>query len=288
MTQDISKLIKLKLLRIAKKERLDYQQVIIRYLYERLLYRLSVSNYREKFYLKGGVLLYAFEKEFPRPTLDIDFLGVEIKNDAQHIKDVFMEICALPCKEDGIIFDTSTITTVEITENRVYMGIRVSFIARLDTIRQVMKMDIGFGDVVVPKPLVITYPALMDELPVATVFAYSLESVVAEKFQAMIEFSEVNSRYKDFYDVYKILRNQEFTDIALTSAIQATFRNRTTFYHQSHPLFTKEFAVNEERNRHWMRFLKKIKQDKNLSFETVMSVIVSKLQPIYEKVDESA
>ena len=285
MTQDISKSVKIKLLRIAKKERLDYQQVIIRYLYERLLYRLSVSNYREMFYLKGGALLYAFEKKFPRPTLDIDFLGVEIKNDAEHIKDVFKEICALPCKEDGIDFDTSAITTVEITENRVYLGIRVSFVARLDTIRQVMKIDIGFGDVVIPKPLFITYPALMDELPVATVFAYSLESVVAEKFQAMIEFSEVNSRYKDFYDVYKILKSQEFTNIALTAAIQATFQNRATFYHQSHPLFTNEFAVNEERNKHWIRFLKKIKQDEALKFETVMSAIVSRLKPIYETLD---
>jgi len=285
MTKDIAKSIKTKLFHLAKKEQLDYQQLVIRYFHERLLYRLSISNYQEKFYLKGGALLYAFEKEFPRPTLDIDFLGIKIKNDTKHIKDVFMEICALPCKEDGIEFDTSTITSIEITENRVYSGIRISFIARLDTIRQVMKVDIGFGDVVVPKPLVITYPALMDELPVATVFAYSTESVIAEKFQAMIELSEVNSRYKDFFDVYKILKNHEYTDDALTAAIHATFQNRATVFHKSHPLFTNEFAVNEKRNRLWIRFLKKIKQDDDLSFETVMSLIVSKLKPIYETLE---
>lgn len=286
MTKDIAKSIKTKLLHLAKKEQLDYQQLVIRYMYERLLYRLSISDYREKFYLKGGALLYVFEKEFSRPTLDIDFLGVKIKNDTKHIKDVFTAICALPCKEDGIDFDTSLITTIEITENRVYTGIRVSFVARLDTIRQAMKVDIGFGDVVVPKPLVIIYPALMNELPVATVFAYSLESVVAEKFQAMIELSEVNSRYKDFYDVYKILKNQEYTDEALTAAIRATFQNRATVYHKSHPLFSNEFVANEKRNRLWIRFLKKIKQDDGLNFETVMSLIVSKLKPIYETLEQ--
>jgi predicted nucleotidyltransferase component of viral defense system len=147
-----------------------------------------------------------------------------------------------------------------------------------------MKMDIGFGDVVMP--LVITYPALMEELPTANIVAYSLESVVAEKFQAMIELSEVNSRYKDFYDVYKILKNQHLNDDALSAAIHATFQNRETYYSESHPLFTREFVMDEERNKHWLRFLKKIKQDNDLSFEAVMVLITAKLKPIYETLKE--
>jgi predicted nucleotidyltransferase component of viral defense system len=286
MTTDIAKSIKAKLLNLAKKEQLDYQLLVIRYLYERLLYRLSVSDYREKFYLKGGALLYAFEKEFSRPTLDIDFLGVKIKNDMSHIKDVFTEICSLSCKEDGINFDVTAITTEDITENKAYTGIRVSIVAYIDSIRQVMKMDIGFGDVVMPKPLVITYPALMEELPAANIVAYSLESVIAEKFQAMIELSEVNSRYKDFYDVYKILKNQHLNDDALSAAIHATFQNRETYYSESHPLFTREFVMDKERNRHWLRFLKKIKQDNDLSFEAVMVLITARLKPIYETLKE--
>ena len=197
MSKDVAKSIKAKLLNLAKKERLDYQLLVIRYLYERLLYRLSVSDYRDKFFLKGGALLYAFEKEYPRPTLDIDFLGVKIKNDVAHIKNVFTEICSLPCKEDGVDFEIKTITTEEITKQKDYTGIRLSLVAHLDSIRQVMKIDTGFGDVVTPKPLIIAYPALMEDLPQAKVFAYSLESVIAEKFQAMIELSEVNSRYKN-------------------------------------------------------------------------------------------
>ena len=122
----------------------------------------------------------------------------------------------------------------------------------------------------------------MEDLPVANIVAYSLESVVAEKFQAMIELSEVNSRYKDFYDVYKILKNQKLDENALSAAIHATFQNRGTSYYESHPLFSKEFVTDEERNKHWMRFLKKIKHDDDLSFETVMALIVSRLKSIYE------
>ena len=282
MTKDIAKSIKAKLLNLAKKEQVDYQLLVIRYLYERLLYRLSISYYRENFYLKGGALLYAFEKEYPRPTLDIDFLGVKIKNDAVHIKNAFIEICSLICDEDGIVFDINSIITEEIIEQRDYTGIHLSLVAHLESIRQVMKMDIGFEDVVIPKPLVITYPALIEELPAVNIVAYSLESVVAEKFQAMIELSEVNSRYKDFYDVYKILKNQELDNDALSAAIHATFQNRETNYFKDHPLFSKEFATDEERNKHWMRFLKRIKQDDDLSFKAVMTLITSRLNPIYE------
>ena len=287
MSKDVAKSIKAKLFNLAKKERLDYQMLIIRYLYERLLYRLSISDYRDKFYLKGGALLYAFDREYPRPTLDIDFLGVKIKNDVTYIKDVFTEICSMPCKEDGIDFEIKTIATEKIAKQKDYTGVRLSLVAHLDSIRQVMKIDTGFGDVVTPKPLIIAYPALMEELPQATVFAYSLESVVAEKFQAMIELSEVNSRYKDFYDVYKILKNRELTDDALSTAIHATFRNRKTDCFESHPLFTKEFATNEARNKNWTRFLKKIKQDNDLTFETIMSLIVLRLKPIYKTLKNS-
>ena len=286
MTKDIAKSIKAKLLNIAKKEQVDYQSLVIRYLYERLLYRLSISEYREKFCLKGGALLYAFEREYPRPTLDIDFLGVKIKNDTTHIKNAFMEICGLVCEEDGIVFDINSIITEEIIEQRDYTGMHISLVAYLGSIRQVLKMDIGFGDVVIPKPLVITYPALMDDMPMANIVTYSLESVIAEKFQAMIELSEANSRYKDFYDVYKILKNQEIENEALLAAIHATFQNRKTNYFKDHPLFTKEFAKNEERNKQWMRFLKRIKQDNDMSFEAVMALITSRLKPMYKTLNK--
>lgn len=281
MTKDIAKSIKAKLLNIARSENKNYQNLIIRYLHERLLYRLSVSKFKNKFCLKGGALLYAFEKEFPRPTLDIDFLGIKIKNDIDTTKSVFREILVIPC-EDGIQFDISTIEAEEINETHTYQGIRVSFMAKLDTIRQSLRMDIGFGDIVTPSAQNLTYPVLMDELPAPEILAYSLETVVAEKFQAMVELSEVNSRYKDFYDVYKILSTQNLNKVILSEAVQATFNNRNTSYQDTHPLFTEFFRNDESRNTQWKRFLKKIKQDENLDFEDVMILITSRLQAIYE------
>ncbi|GBU08254.1 hypothetical protein AwDysgo_15850 [Bacteroidales bacterium] len=283
MTKDIAKSIKAKLLNIAKQKGHNYQLLIIRYLHERLLYRLSLSDYREAFYLKGGALLYAFEKEFPRPTLDIDFLGVKIKNDLVYIKNVFAEICSITCEKDGISFDVATIIAEEITEGRAYRGVRVAVITHLDSIKQTMKMDVGFGDVVRPQALQLSYPSLMEDLPQSSIMAYSLESVVAEKFHAMIELSEVNSRYKDFYDVYKILKNHSLDNKTTSEAIYATFANRETRYQSNHPLFTKEFAIDKKRNQQWERFLKKIETNNSLSFEVVMSLISSRLQPIYEE-----
>lgn len=286
MIKDTAKSIKTRLLNIAKKEGLDYQLLVIRYLYEILLYRLSVSEYRDKFCLTGGVLLYAFEKDFPRPTLDIDFLGMKIKNDIDTVKSVFIEILNITCDNDGVLFDIANVGAEEMNEGKVYHGVRVTFTARLDSIRQSMKMDIGFGDVIIPTAQNLSYPTLMEELPVPDVLAYSLESVVAEKFQAMIELSEVNSRYKDFYDVYKILSTQQLDNAVLSDAIYATFKNRGTSYHSNHPLFTESFMKDEIRNVQWKRFLRKIKQDENLSFEVVMNLITSRLRPIFEKLKD--
>jgi predicted nucleotidyltransferase component of viral defense system len=271
---------------LADNKNVQFQLIITRYLYERLLYRLSVSKYRDKFCLKGGVLLYVFEKEFPRPTLDIDFLGIKIKNDVDNIKNVFHEILTIDYEDDGVEFDTETIETEEITENKAYQGIRVTYTARLGSIRQTMKIDIGFGDVITPNAQSLFYPVLMEELPGPDILAYSLETVVAEKFQAMIDLSEINSRYKDFYDVYKVITMNILDEKILVEAIQATFQNRKTFYQSKHSLFTDDFAKDKNRNTQWKRFLHKIKQDETLNFETVMGVIKVKLQPVFETLKE--
>lgn len=282
----MSKSVKAKLLNIAKEHNQDYQQLVTRYLYERLLFRLSKSDYREQFYLKGGALLYAIEKELPRPTKDIDFLGVRIKNDLAHIRNVFSEICQIPCAEDGVHIDINSVETAEITEEKEYSGIRVSFVARLDTIRQVMKMDIGFGDIVTPAPWELNYPSFLENLPQASILAYSLESVIAEKFQAMIDLSEFNSRYKDFYDVYRILSRYTIDDTVLSEAIRATFKNRGTLYRTNHPLFTADFAKDTNRNRQWNNFLKQIKQSGFKNFEVVMGLIAERLEPLYRAIDK--
>ena len=280
--KDHGKSIKAKLLNLSKAERLPYQPLLIRYVQERLLYRLAQSKYKHRFYLKGGALLYAHEQFKARPTLDIDFLGNSIANDKKIIEEAFSEICGISCEKDGIRFDTDTIETEEINENRVYKGIRLHVIARLDTARQKITMDIGFGDVITPNPQELAYPLLLDELPPVNIMAYSLETVVAEKFQAMIELSENNSRMKDFYDLYTLLYDKTIDDVLLEKAIHATLKNRETVYEENHPLFSDDFSTNPRFQMLWKGFMKKIGKTEP-DFETVIHLTKEKLFPFWEK-----
>lgn len=284
MTKDLGKSTKAKLLNIARAGKLDYQLLVIRFLYERLLYRLSKSAYKNKFYLKGGVLLYAMEKEYARPTLDIDFLGLGISNDLESLKQVFRVICSIDDPDTGVYFDLDTISAEEINETKNYVGTRLSIVAYLDSIKQPLKIDIGFGDVVIPDPQLLSYESMIPGLDSTDIVAYSLETVVAEKFQAMIDLSELNSRYKDFYDVYTILTKYPLEKQLLLSSIRATFKNRNTPYAEGHPLFTTAFAGDKVRNQQWKQFLKKIKVNTELEFSTVMELLKDQLISFYEQV----
>lgn len=285
MKKNVGKSIRTKLYNVAKNKKVDFQQLIIRYFYERLLYRLSVSQYRDKLYLKGGVLMYAIEKDYARPTLDIDFHGHELSNDMDDLTKVFSEICAIEDHEDGVRFEYEKITAEVINEAKDYVGTRLSIVARLDTIKQLLKVDIGFGDVIIEEPKILSYQPEIETLKVPTVLAYSLETVVAEKFQAMVDLSEVNSRLKDFYDVYGILINHNLNEELLIASVIATFKNRGTSYVENHPLFEPQFAQDKSRLVQWKAVLKKQKKNLNLDYELVMKTIVERLGPIFKKVD---
>lgn len=274
--------VKERLLNLSKAEHYNPQMMISRYMQERLLYRLSMSNYREHFILKGGALLYAHDRFEARPTLDIDFMATRINNDKENIKRIFKEICNVGCVVDGISCDADTIEAEDITVNKEYHGVRVSVVAHLDTARQRVSMDIGFGDVVTPAPQKLVFPALIDTVPQAEVLAYSLEAVVAEKFHAMIELSLANSRMKDFFDVYRILATNRFNGEVLSDAIKSTFANRGTGYRENHPLFTEEFFISKERQSFWNGFLRKIKYRESIDFQAVGLLIKERLQPYWE------
>ena len=166
--------VKAKLLNISRNEKLGYQMLVTRYLQERLLYRLSISQYHDHFFLKGGALLYAHERFMARPTLDIDFMGHHIDNDKENVKKVFAEICAIPYQQDGVTFYTETLRTEDIAVEKRYPGVRLTLGASIDTIRQDVSMDIGFGDVITPCPSELDYPNLIDGFPTTNILAYSL------------------------------------------------------------------------------------------------------------------
>lgn len=276
------KSVKERLLNLSRAECYSPQMMISRYMQERLLYRLSVSGYRDRFILKGGALLYAHDRFEARPTLDIDFMAMRINNDKDNVKRIIKEICSVDCIADGVWYDSDTVESEEITVNNEYHGVRVCVVAHLDTARQRISMDVGFGDVVTPAPQELAFPALIDTVPQAEIKAYSLETVVAEKFHAMIVLSLANSRMKDFFDVYRILLTDRVDSEVLSDAIRSTFANRGTGYRENHPLFTEEFFSSKDRQSFWNGFLRKIKYPESIDFKTVGLLIKERLQPYWE------
>lgn len=273
---------------VAEKEKKAYQIILIRYFTERLMYRLSVSPYKEHFCLKGGALLYAYEQESSRPTMDLDLLGIRITNDQEQLSVVFQSICAIRCPEDGVLFLSDTIAVSEIRKEGRYTGVRLKIDGRLGNIRQLSQIDIGFGDIVTPAPIEMSYPTLLP-LPEPKILAYSLETVIAEKFEAMISLAAQNSRMKDFYDVFQLLEKTEIDDEVLITAIQNTFAQRGTRFEKNHVVFSPNFAISPKRQEEWQAFLKKMNKFISLGpllFPTVMLGITKRLQPIYDQLSE--
>lgn len=275
--------VKAKLLNISRNEKIGYQMLVTRYLQERLLYRLSISQYHDHFVLKGGALLYAHERFMARPTLDIDFMGHYIDNDKENVKKAFAEICAIPYQQDGVTFYTETLRTDDIAVEKKYPGVRLTLSASIDTIRQDVSMDIGFGDVITPCPSELDYPNIIDGFPATNILAYSLETVIAEKFQTVIVRAEANSRMKDFYDLYTILHGGKYDSEILSEAINATFENRHTFYTDNHIVFSHDFANNTDLNTRWNSFVNKLKLQQKLTFPEVVSFLQAKLDPYWKE-----
>ena len=276
------KSVRARLLALMKKSGYKYMYLLTRYFNERLLYRVSVSRYRDNFLLKGGSLLYAFEGMEARPTIDIDFLARRISRESSELERVFREILEVECEEDGVAFDVNSLRTEPITVEKEYPGTRIFVTALMDTIVFPMTIDIGFGDVITPSPIDIDFPQLLSGVPTAKVKAYSMETVVAEKFHAMIERDVANSRMKDFFDCYQILTTKELDDNRLFEAIKATFDNRGLSHNEDLKLFTAEFSMDAARQARWSAFLQKIQWKEELTFEDVMDEIRRRLQPMYE------
>lgn len=282
--KNVSKSVRCRLLNIRNSEPgTEYMQVLLRYIQERMLYRLSMSQYRDNFCLKGSALLFAYEKFKARPTKDIDFLGDKISRDKETIREAFCEICSIQCPEDGLIFDNGDrdIKVEDISLDKEYNGVTVTVTAHLDTIVQSFSMDIGFGDIVVPEPQELDYPLLLDDMPEVSINAYSLETVVAEKFQTMIDRALANSRMKDFYDVYSILFSDKVDEGILSDAIVSVFNNRGTGYDDNHPLFNGEFKNDPSKQTQWKAFLKKMKYKGELHLNEVVDYITEKMSPYW-------
>lgn len=276
------KSVRTKLLNLMNQSGYQYMYLLARYFNERLLYRVSVSKYNENFLLKGGSLLYAMDGWDSRPTVDVDFMAMQISRDRDYLENVFKEILSIECAEDGVTFDVDRLRTEPIAVEKKYPGTRFYINAKMDTIEYNMSIDIGFGDVVTPCPVTIDFPLLLQEIPAIQIKAYSIETVIAEKFHAMIDRDEKNSRMKDFFDCYQIFKTKEISSDTLNDAIYATFENRGLKFNENLKLFSEDFAKDNARVVRWNAFLRKIRWKEMIPFEVVMDVITSQLKPYYD------
>ena len=243
-----------KLLHQAKKNNLDFNTLLKRYLQERFLYRLSKSAYKDNFILKGGLLLITIDIPASRPTMDIDLLTHKL--DEAKITEAFKEILSIEYP-DGITFDANSLQSEPITKDGAYQGTRLKFKAYFNGSRNDMSIDLGLGDYIV-NPRKITFPTILDEdKPILT--AYSLETIVAEKLEAMAKLLYANSRMKDFYDVYTILNTHTLSEKTLTQAIKGTFEHRQTSLKDLQVVFSADFYNSADKQVQWAAFLTKNK-----------------------------
>ena len=259
-----------------------FQELLLSYGLERTVYRLSMSEYKERFTLKGGIFLYAlFDGEFARVTRDIDFLAKDMSNNVEDMKKVFEAIFSIEC-DDALRFDLGTLDVKDITEFKEYHGVSVSIIAYLDRTKVPVSIDIGFGDIIYPDRVKMDFPVLLD-MEVPEVFAYSISSVISEKFEAIVSLGDANSRYKDFYDIFILADRYDFDGIELKEAIRETFEHRGTGFDDIFA-FTDDFLVSEIHQSRWEAFLKKKKALVNVELEKVVSLIKTMLLPIVDSI----
>ena len=202
----------------------DFQFTLLRFGAERLLFRLSRSEFADRFVLKGALLLSLWRDLLYRPTRDIDLEGF---GDAapEQLRAVFETVCRQTCPEDALVFDTGSVAAVPIRTTQEYGGVRVTLMAHLGKARIPLQIDVGFGDAITPAPVVKDFPTLLP-LPAPRLRTYPLETVVAEKFEAMVRLGRANSRMKDFFDLDMLARRCAFDGALLTKAVQATFERR--------------------------------------------------------------
>jgi Nucleotidyl transferase AbiEii toxin, Type IV TA system len=249
--------IRQKLLNISRQTKQPFSEIIHYYAMERFIFRLTHSVYSKHFILKGGLLLRAWNINAFRTTMDIDLLGLS-SNGAEMLKTQFSDICDLKVEEDGLIFDKNSIRLIPITEGADYVGQRITFWALLDSAQIKMQVDVGFGDVVFPDPVEYSLPNLLN-LSITNITCYRPETTIAEKFDAMVKLGMANSRMKDFYDIWLIMRELEIDIAVLGQAIQKTFRTRATPLPALKDIiaFSPLFYHDTNKNIQWKAFLKK-------------------------------
>lgn len=265
---------------IASQSGKEFQSIIHQYVQERFLFRLSKSSYKNNLILKGALLFVAHNISRNRPTKDIDFLGTSISNEIDDIEEVVKEILKI-AYEDGVTFDANSVEAENIVEDGDYHGIRIKFYAYMENSRERVQLDIGFGDKIASGPIEIDFPTLLD-FPVLKLKVYSVETAIAEKFEAIVSLQLQSSRMKDFYDVIFFAQHYEFKKDTLLKAILTTFNHRSMDVAQRMLIYEDKFRLDESLQKLWKAFLERNRLFSVLSFNELIIKLQSFIEPVFD------
>ena len=283
--RNIADSVRARLTAIARERGEDFQRLLVRYATERFLYRLYRSDYGKKFVLKGAMLFVAQAGWPYRPTRDLDLLGLG-KRTAAALAETMREICTAKVEEDGIRFDPASIKVQAIREEQEHGGLRVLVTVFLEQARIQLQIDVGFGDSIVPPPGELDFPSLLG-FPTARILAYSKETVIAEKAQALIVLGNVNSRMKDYYDFWSMSRILAFDGTILADAMKASLAGRGTPVPQSFPDGLSDAFI-AERETMWQGFLRRVELLGSVpNLREIVGAVRSFLLPPLEAVRDS-
>jgi len=276
---NVSASVRQRLLNKARSERRPFNELLQYYAMERFLFRLSKSQHADQFVLKGALMLRVWRAPEQRPTMDIDLLGMTSNKEADIIAQIF-DILDAAVEDDGLSFDHSSVRTEQITADAEYEGLRVRFTGSLGTARINMQIDVGFGDAVYPEPIESELPTILGD-PSPRLLCYSMESAIAKKLEAMVKRGVLNSRVKDFYDVWLLSRQFTFNGADLSEAIRLTFAQRESEVSRDIAAFSKSFT--DARQVQWESFRKRLQQENvPLAFQDVVAVVEEFLGPVLE------
>jgi predicted nucleotidyltransferase component of viral defense system len=280
---DIAKSIHQRLLNVRDKTGENFNNLLVRYGLERLLYRLVISEHADSFVLKGAMLFTLWHGIPGRPTRDIDLLGLGHPTH-ERLRQIFTDACKAQVEEDGLEFDSKSIHTEDIRDDQEYFGVRIRLVGFLGNARIPIQIDVGFGDAVIPPPEKIDYPTLLG-LPTPRLLVYHPVTVIAEKVNAMVVHGFMYSRMKDFYDIYILLNYMKLDDDVLAEAIRATFQRRKIELPSELPVaFTPDFLADGNKETQWRAFLNRSKLSEfSFSIAEVLNALRERLWPILQK-----
>lgn len=284
MSPDISASLHARLLNQAKLSGEEFERTLVRFAAERLLYRLGASPARDRCLLKGASLLTVWLPDPYRATRDVDVLASGAVDD-EAIRSLVAEICGVSCREDGLRFDLSELVIETIRPEEEYSGKRARFRAFLGKARIALQLDIGVGDAVVVEPEDVTYPTMLPALPPPRLRAYPKEATIAEKFEAMVKLETLNSRMKDFHDVWALAGSFAFDGAMLQRAVAACFERRGTPWTDEAPrALTTAFYQAPELRARWSHYLAAgaVLVPPPAQFDTIGERIIEFLGPVRE------